>query len=202
MSEELETASRHAPSIADQQGKLAQLRFALRQRRALLPHTKRRSASLAVAKRLRALRLLRKGRRIAVYKAIDGEIDLDPIIHYALTAGCALYEPHIVSMRARTMQFVALSRPTRQPHAPLRVIDPRRLDLVLVPLVAFDRNGWRLGFGAGFYDRKFAFLRRGLAPKPMLIGVGYDFQRVTTQKPQPWDVALDGVVTERRFYSR
>jgi 5-formyltetrahydrofolate cyclo-ligase len=78
-----------------------------------------------------------------------------------------------------------------------RRIDPRLIDIVFVPVVAFDTHGWRLGFGAGFYDRKFAFLRRGFRRKPILIGVGYEFQRLPQQVAHPWDVLLDYAVTER-----
>jgi 5-formyltetrahydrofolate cyclo-ligase len=147
------------------------------------------------------MRLFAKGRRIAVYNAIDGEIDLSPVIEAAQRAHCALYEPRIVDMRTRKMEFVALARRVGKFSAVTnRRIDPRDLDVVLVPLVAFDLRGWRLGFGAGFYDRKFAFLRRGFRIRPLLIGVGYEFQRMPPQQLQSWDVALRAVVTEQRWY--
>jgi len=67
---------------------------------------------------------------------------------------------------------------------------------VLVPLVAFDDAGNRLGMGAGYYDRSFAFRRAAPSP-PLLVGVGYEFQRVPALAAQPWDVPLDAVLTER-----
>lgn len=77
----------------------------------------------------------------------------------------------------------------------------RRLDVILLPLVAVDARGWRLGSGAGFYDRSLAHLRYGRRwRRPRLIGVAYEFQRVAQLEPQPWDVPLDAVVTERGFY--
>jgi 5-formyltetrahydrofolate cyclo-ligase len=179
---------------------LSLLRTSMRERRRAQSPQTRRIASRCIAQRLVRMRLLRKGRRIAVYNAIDGEIDLNVVIRFALQARCMLYVPHIVDMRARKMTFVALSRRVGMISAMVRPINPRLLDLVLVPLVAFDLNGWRLGFGAGFYDRKFAFLRRNFRGKPQLIGVGYEFQRVESQEAQPWDVRLNAVVTERQFY--
>jgi 5-formyltetrahydrofolate cyclo-ligase len=73
------------------------------------------------------------------------------------------------------------------------------LDAVLVPLVAFDARGHRLGMGAGFYDRA---LRRRLDGRqtfrrPRLIGVAYAIQQAAAIERAPWDVALDLVVTER-----
>ena len=160
----------------------------------------RRQAAFAIALRIKNARLLHKGQRIAVYNAIDGEIGLVPLIRYAQSIGCALYAPRIVDRRARKMEFVALSRRVGMFSGRLQRIDPRQIDIVVVPLVAFDIHGWRLGFGAGFYDRKFAFMRRGYRRRPMLIGVGYEFQRTPPQQPMPWDVLLHRVVTERHIY--
>ena len=189
-----------------------QLRLAMRQQRKAIPESIRNATAHAIARHL-SRALLTKGQRIAVYAAFDGEIDLAPIVRLAKRAQCNVYAPRIVNMRARTMEFIELA--TRdsykatsgyktnrfsilEPRSNLqRRIDPRLLDVVLVPLVAFDAHGWRLGFGAGFYDRKFGFLRRRFRPKPLLIGVGYEFQRVPRQTPSPWDVLLNAVVTER-----
>jgi len=146
------------------------------------------------------------GYRIAFYLPIDGELDPTPAARYAAGIDCRLYLPKIVDMRARRMKFVECRiRDNHRVHKKLgttlsqRGLDPRTLDVVLLPLVAFDMHGRRLGFGAGFYDRKFAFLRRGLRQRPLLIGIGYEFQRVASLSPSPWDVSLHAVVTERGF---
>lgn len=85
---------------------------------------------------------------------------------------------------------------------PLSLLKQQRssdLDLVLLPLVGFDKRCNRLGMGAGFYDRALAKLHcRG----PFCIGVAYDFQRVEELPVDPWDVPLQAVVTERRIYRR
>jgi 5-formyltetrahydrofolate cyclo-ligase len=83
---------------------------------------------------------------------------------------------------------------------PIELIDPRALDLVLTPLVAFDDNGNRIGVGAGYYDRCFAFLRlRRHWFKPKLVGTAYGLQRIGPVDPNPWDVPLWGAVTENGF---
>jgi len=77
------------------------------------------------------------------------------------------------------------------------IIPVRQLDLVLLPLIAFDARGWRLGSGAGFYDRSLQHLREGRRwRKPKLIGVGYECQRVPRLQCGHWDVPLDGMLTE------
>ncbi len=75
--------------------------------------------------------------------------------------------------------------------------DPERLEIVLTPLVAFSTNGMRLGMGAGFYDRAFAFLRRDPEAGPWLVGVAYALQQVDSLPADPWDVPLAAVLTER-----
>lgn len=77
-------------------------------------------------------------------------------------------------------------------------IDARLLDVVIAPLVAFDDHGNRIGMGAGYYDRAFAFLRhrrRWLQPK--LIGLAFDCQKVEKITPNPWDIPLYRVYSDR-----
>jgi 5-formyltetrahydrofolate cyclo-ligase len=69
---------------------------------------------------------------------------------------------------------------------------------VLVPMVGWDEAGYRLGFGAGFFDRTLASLAR----KPTAIGVSYELGRMKTIRPQSWDIPMDWVVTERGTYRR
>ena len=81
-----------------------------------------------------------------------------------------------------------------------RPLAPFQLDLVLVPLLAFDRRGQRLGYGGGWYDRSFAFLAEQQRPtEPLLVGVAYDFQEQDAIAPEAWDVALDFVATDREL---
>lgn len=65
-------------------------------------------------------------------------------------------------------------------------------DVVISPVVGFDGRNYRLGYGGGFYDRTLAALAR----RPVVIGVGYELQRIATIHPQPHDIAMDVVLTE------
>jgi len=71
-------------------------------------------------------------------------------------------------------------------------------DVVLLPMNGWDRRGYRLGYGAGFFDRTLA----AAAKKPVVIGVTYELARMETIHPQPWDIPVDYVVTERGVYRR
>jgi 5-formyltetrahydrofolate cyclo-ligase len=68
-------------------------------------------------------------------------------------------------------------------------------DALLVPLVGFDRERFRLGYGGGYYDRTLASMRR----KPLKIGIGFELGALPTIHPQPHDIPMDAIVTEDRF---
>lgn len=72
-------------------------------------------------------------------------------------------------------------------------------DTVLLPMNGFDQRGYRLGYGGGFFDRTLASLR---ARKPVVIGVSFELAAIDTIHPQPWDIPMDYVVTERGVYRR
>ena len=69
---------------------------------------------------------------------------------------------------------------------------------VLLPMNGWDAQGYRLGYGGGFFDRTLA----GLAKKPVVIGISYELARLETIYPQSWDIPMDYVVTERGVYRR
>jgi len=71
-------------------------------------------------------------------------------------------------------------------------------DVVLAPVVGFDKAGYRLGYGSGYYDRTIA----ALAERPMAIGVGFELGRIDTIAPQPYDIPMDLIVTERGAFRR
>lgn len=75
-------------------------------------------------------------------------------------------------------------------------------DMALVPMNGFDTGGYRLGYGGGFFDRTLASLRAGGLTRPLAIGVTYELARMETIHPQPYDIPMDYVVTERGVYER
>ncbi len=86
-----------------------------------------------------------------------------------------------------------------EPNA-AKAVDASLLELILVPLLGFDRRGNRLGSGAGYYDRTFAFLKNQTRPaQPLLVGIGYHFQEVATMTPNDWDVPMDFIATDREL---
>ncbi|HET6725594.1 MAG TPA: 5-formyltetrahydrofolate cyclo-ligase [Gammaproteobacteria bacterium] len=186
------------------------LRKRLCRERLRMPSAARAAAAATTAERVRRLDIYRQARHVAVYIAVRGELDLACLWSHA-PAEKHWYLPVVHPGADRTMQF-ALHDPAKamrknrfgilEPDvSQTAVLDPRELDMVLAPLVAFDGSGHRIGMGAGFYDRAFSFLRGAGAPRrPLLVGVGYEFQRIDNIEPAPWDVPLAGVVTEQATY--
>ncbi len=186
----------------------AHMRSELRHLRRRLPSALRNRAARRAAERLARWRPLRQARHVAVYLATASEIATQPLIALLHDRNHHLYAP-VVSPRG-VMHFVALSHPAAaasgrrdamglaRPTANRPRRSPRKLDAVIVPLVAFDTECNRLGTGGGFYDRTFAFRKRG--GRPLLIGYAFDAQRVDRVPCEAWDVRLDAVITERAIY--
>ena len=143
--------------------------------------------------------LLRPRAIVASYIPIGSEADPSPLERAALAHGCRLALPHVVD-RATPLRFLAwdpdaLLTPgpfgLRQPGAHGDEIVP---DIVLTPLVAFDRRLNRIGQGAGHYDRAFAIL-----PGARRIGVAWSVQELDDVPADPWDAPLHAIATEQEW---
>lgn len=187
---------------------LQQLRRQMRRTRRNLTLHERHAAAETLARRVSEHAVFQRSRRIAFYLAVNGEMAVNALIERAWAAGKEVYLPVLLPYRHNRMWF-APHTPQQNLKANLfgipepdvsirKAINPRSLDLVMVPLVAFDDQGNRVGMGGGYYDRTFSFLRhRRFWRRPVLLGSAYEFQRVDNKlRPSPWDVPLAGVATE------
>ena len=188
-------------------------RRSLRDKRRGLSLRQRRDAAQRVSRLSVLPALFARRQRIAFYLANDGELDPQPLMERLRGAGRRCYLPVLNTHRRRPMRFApytpGMPMAANRFSIPEPVVVPRawlpaeRLDLIIMPLVGFDRDGNRLGMGGGFYDRTLSFLRhRGAWRRPFLLGLAYEFQCLDQVESRPWDVPLDGVVTERclRFF--
>jgi 5-formyltetrahydrofolate cyclo-ligase len=179
-----------------------EIRRTLRERRRALAPNERRIAQKRITRKLSRLAAYRSARRVAVYFAIDGEVDLNGLIQDARACHKTVYVPLVAGERLRFVELPSRATLSRNRYGIPEPrgghpIDPRKLDIVLTPLVGFDRHGTRLGMGKGYYDRSFGFLmlrRRWVRPK--LVGVGFAFQALEDIAARPWDVRLWGAVTD------
>lgn len=172
-------------------------------RRALSP-AQRIAAAQGLRHVLDALPEYHTDARVAGYWAVDGELPLNLVIPPLLARGQQFLLPLLG--RQRQLRFAPWHtgmevQPNRygipEPVETQRTLAAFQLDLVLVPLLGFDRSGNRLGYGGGYYDRSFAFLNDQSRPtEPLLVGVGYAAQELEQIEPAAWDVPLDFIATE------
>lgn len=138
---------------------------------------------------------------IGFYWPLDGEIDLRPMMHQLVDRGAGLALPVMVE-KDQAMEFWAWDTETRMQKQPIWNIPApieRKLivpSVLFIPLLGFDRQGHRLGHGGGYYDRTLA----ALEPKPLTVGIGYEFGRLETIYPQDHDIPMDVIVTEQGSY--
>lgn len=141
--------------------------------------------------------------RLGAYVAVDGEVDATGVVGDAWQRGIDVYMPRAAGDTLAFAAHVAGEPLVRGefgipvPRLDAPTVPAEALDVVLVPLVAFDAAGTRLGMGFGYYDRAFAFrLVPGAPPSPRLVGLAYAWQQVDVLERRPWDVPLDLVVTD------
>jgi 5-formyltetrahydrofolate cyclo-ligase len=166
-----------------------------------LPAAFRSAASLEIAARLAALPAWERAGTVALHSALGAEVGTDEIARRATAAGKRIAWPRLAAS-GRAMEFAAcgvdelVPGPSRalEPPASAPVVAPDAIDLVVVPGVAFDGRGGRLGRGRGHYDATLALLRPGAAR----VGIAFEMQVVAEVPGEPHDVALDAVVTEKR----
>jgi 5-formyltetrahydrofolate cyclo-ligase len=179
----------------------AALRDRLTASRAALPPEARAAASLAIASRLAALPAWRAASTVALHAPLGAEVDTAPLARLALTEGKRIAWPRLAAGE-REMTFACCAPeelvpgPARalEPPASAPPLPPTAVDLVVVPGIAFDASGGRLGRGRGHYDATLARLRPGAAR----IGLAFDAQVVTRVPCEAHDVPLDAVITESR----
>jgi len=163
------------------------------------------NAAQQFAKEFAQTSLFRDSQRIAFYLPFEGELDPSILLKEACQKNKQCFLPVLLPDPAldslRQMAFFSYCPGSVLHMNRYGILEPdpkhsekclpQDLDLVLLPLVAFDAQYNRLGMGAGYYDKTFAFLRP--ERKPYLLGLAYGFQHCSELPVDPWDVVLDGV---------
>jgi 5-formyltetrahydrofolate cyclo-ligase len=138
-----------------------------------------------------------RGCVFSAYWPIKGEPDLRPLMADLHAAGVIVALP-VVEVKAAPLVFRRWTPDTRMARGdwniPVPPPDADRLmpQIVLAPLLGWDGEGFRLGYGGGYFDRTLA----ALAPRPFSVGIGFQAARLSTIYPQPHDIALDVIVTQ------
>lgn len=174
------------------------------QKRNFLSQDSQVNASRVICELITNLSLYSQATNIGLYMAFNNEIDVNILWQDALSKNKQCYFPKVLN--ANLMIFLPVNNATNFSRNKWGILEPTtnealslsptNLDLIIIPLVAFDKSGNRVGMGKGFYDRALANNNHTIK-----IGVGYDFQKVPLLKAETWDIKLDIIVTEKMVYS-
>lgn len=159
-------------------------------------------ASNDISQKIITSKYFKDANNIGCYLSTEYEVSTDIIINSVHKKNKNLYVPKI--KQGHAMDFVKMTLNSKMVknkygiHEPFSedIIDANKLDIAVVPIVAFDEKKNRIGMGGGFYDRKFKYIKNTQKKYPLLIGVAFECQKVEKIKPECWDVKLSAIVTE------
>ncbi len=153
-------------------------------------------ASREICEQIKQLPIYQDARTILAYFAFRNEVSLYPLIEDAWSKGKQVVLPRMDQDRLFPVLFTSPSELVEgafkvlEPNFTCQPLDPTEIDLVLVPGVAFDGQGYRLGYGKGHYDRFFSNL-----PDVYKLGIAYYEQIVETIYPETHDISMNSVVS-------
>lgn len=188
------------------------LRKQIRNKRRALSDSEREQASFLLCERIANSRTFQHSKHIAFYLSNDGEIDIHLLIEHAWQLGKNCYLPVLAEPNTNKLWFIPYTSGIKLKNNRFGIPEPVHshkmrlrktlsLDLILMPLVAFDEHCNRLGMGGGFYDRTLSFLNhRQNWHKPNLLGVAYEFQKQKQFEVNPWDIPLQAIATDKYLY--
>lgn len=182
-----------------------QIRQKILQQRNQLTSAELKKISRDITQLILAWKKFKSAKNIGIYHAFRNEVDLNSLWIAAHNLGKKTYFPVISSILSdKSMHFLAATPDQKLSFNQFNIKEPlssapsipiEQLDCLFIPLVAFDKKGYRLGMGQGYYDRALA----NLSKKPICVGVAYSFQEIEALPREPWDVALDVVITEKQI---
>jgi 5-formyltetrahydrofolate cyclo-ligase len=138
-----------------------------------------------------------QGRTVSLYWPFRGEPDMRPWMNAISERGGTVALP-IVVKKAQPLIFKAYKPGDRLKKGIWNIPIPAdgapiMPDVVIAPVVGFDAENYRLGYGGGFFDRTLAVMPKN----PLVIGIGYESAQIPSIRPQPYDIVMDMIVTER-----
>lgn len=192
----MQTPPPHDRTLAVEKRKLRQAMMAKRMQ---MPHRAMLVASQSVARHYADHPILAFAPSFAGYIAMRCELDMRPVFDLMLPYRKHTALPCMTAEKTLTFRQWAPGAPlirhalgVEEPAPDAPALDPA---VILVPLLAFDGDGYRLGYGGGYYDRTMALLRASAQP-PLFIGVAYSLQEVDQVPTDAHDAPLDGILTE------
>jgi 5-formyltetrahydrofolate cyclo-ligase len=139
---------------------------------------------------------------VGAYWPFRREFHVQPVLDGLIAQGFTVALP-VVLGKGRPLEFRPWTRETKLASGVYDIPYPAegeavRPKMLIVPLVGFDDDGYRLGYGGGFYDRTLA----AIEPRPFCLGVGFELGHLPTIHPLPHDIPMNAIATEKSFYGR
>lgn len=189
------------------QSERQQIRTQIRRQRQALSPQQQQQAAQQVAERALSFPLLAQARNVALFLSFDGELDTRPLISRLWQRGQQVYLPVLHPFSTGQLLFIRYLPDTPlipnrygipEPSLNLTELAPLdTLDIILVPLVAFDARGQRLGMGGGFYDRTLQhWQQHGVLP----AGLAHCCQQVPALPTEQWDIPLPVIITPEKVW--
>jgi 5-formyltetrahydrofolate cyclo-ligase len=192
--------------VTDESETRTELRERLRELRRQLPAEQRSVAEHAAARRLEQFLGSQPPGLLGTYMPTDGELDINHTADNLRDLGWRIFLPVLQpDLHMEFAEWVATEPllPNRfgilEPAAPNELLSASSLNVVVVPCVALDESGNRLGFGAGYYDRAFSGQVASSGRLPRLVGCAFDLQFVQGLVAEPWDVPMQYLLTESKL---
>ncbi|MCW8879779.1 MAG: 5-formyltetrahydrofolate cyclo-ligase [Kangiellaceae bacterium] len=198
-----------APEI---QAQKREIRQTVRQLRNQISQQESTQAGNNLCEHLLSMREYPKAKSVACFLSFDGEINTGPLISKLHQDNKICLLPYLRPSKPNRLWFMPYEKGDKLIRNRLGISEVCKpvnsshristIDLLLMPLVAFDINGNRLGMGGGFYDASLCHL---LDPefkhqRPLCLGIAFERQKLNRLPKEPWDFPLDGVITENKIY--
>lgn len=204
------TSQSKSQSTSQHAAQRQQLRQQLLQRRDALSDSAKQHAAKQLAEHCLQLPEVQQARAIGLYKSVRGELGTQALLNALLAQQKQLAVPVLHPFTAGNLLMLSYNANTQWVNNKFGIPEPRlrcpdvvpleQLDLLLIPLVGFDRHGNRLGMGGGFYDRTLARWHHGELPNLQVFGLAHDCQQVDPLPAASWDVPLNGVITPSQLW--
>lgn len=165
--------------------------------------------SLNICRTLNTMPDITYASSIAAYLSFGNEVNLNPFLSHSTQRKQHILVPTLPPISGKRQLSFRQWKPTfsnkpnifgidEPKHS--KVIPTKFISVILVPLVGFTKEGYRVGMGGGYYDYTFKHLSNNIHHRTLLIGIAHDCQKIPLCKPQPWDIKLDRIVTEKQVY--
>lgn len=187
---------------------MKEIRNIIKEKRSQLSEKELHLTSKAITERIRSFKFPKELTKIGIYYAVNNEVDVHPLCKILWQESKRVYLPIVEKKKLLFGEYRDTSNLKNNRFKipePIVSIESQisafELDLIFMPLVAFDPMGNRIGMGGGFYDRTLdnKQLDNDLK-KPILVGVAYEFQKQNKIQPNSWDIPLDMIFTESKIY--